>query len=127
MAWLTQNWLWILLLGGGAFLMFRMHGMGGGCGGGHGSGHGTAHEAPPAEPPAGSDVAFDPVSGHALTTGKTAASTVFRGQAYYFETRENRDAFETDPDKYVAAMPTAGRALESAGASADRPRRRGGC
>ncbi len=129
MNWLTQNWIWIAVAVGGFFLLTRMHRMGGmggmgGCGGGHGaSGHGGSTTTPDAS---GSDpgTTIDAVSGHALPADGTAASTVFRGQAYYFESRGNRDAFESDPDKYLAASPQAGRALAPAG---DRPHRRHGC
>ena len=133
MTWLTQNWICIVVAIGGFFLMTRMHGMGGmgGCGGGHGSGrsHGAGNDAPAMDRDSGPGpgAAFDAVSGHAVTPGDTAASTVFRGQAYYFESRENRDAFERDPDKYLAATPGAGRELAAAGTSQDRPHRRHGC
>ena len=127
MNWLTQNWIWVAVAVGGFFLMTRMHGMGGmgGCGGGQGeNGHGgsptTSSDASGSDP----GTTIDAVSGHALTAGGTAASSVLRGHAYYFESRENRDAFESDPDKYLAAAPQAGRALAPAG---DRPHRHHGC
>jgi YHS domain-containing protein len=44
---------------------------------------------------------FDPVSHHGFQTTGTTISTVHQGRAYYFETRENRDAFEANPDKYL--------------------------
>ena len=127
MNWLAQNWIWVAVAVGGFFLMTRMHGMGGmgGCGGGHGAnGHGDSTRTPPGASGADPGTTIDAVSGHALPAGGTAASTVFRGQAYYFENRENRDAFESDPDKYLAAAPQAGRALAPAG---DRPHRHHGC
>ncbi|TAL85983.1 MAG: DUF2933 domain-containing protein [Candidimonas sp.] len=47
MAWLTENWIWVLL--GGAFIamhLFGHGGHGGGCGhGGHGSGSGGDHDS----------------------------------------------------------------------------------
>ena len=127
MNWLTQNWIWVAVAVGGFFLMTRMHGMGGmgGCGGGQGeNGHGgsptTSSDASGSDP----GTTIDAVSGHALSPGGTAASSVFHGHAYYFESRENRDAFESDPEKYLAAAPQAGRVLAPAG---DRPHRHHGC
>ena len=129
MNWLAQNWIWVAVAVGGFFLMTRMHGMGGmgGCGGGGGhgtNGHGDSTTTPPDASGSDPGATIDAVSGHAVAPGGTAASSVFHGQAYYFESRENRDAFESDPDKYLAATPQAGRALASAG---DRPRRHHGC
>jgi len=127
MNWLTQNWIWIAVAVGGFFLLTRMRGMGGtgGCGGGHGAGgHGNSTTMPPDASGPDPGATIDAVSGHALAPGGTAASTVFHGQAYYFESRENRDAFESDPDKYLTATPQAGRTLATAG---DRPRRHHGC
>lgn len=66
--------------------------------------------------------AFDPVSRRAVTVGSAPISMVYQGRAYYFESRENRDAFEADPKKYLAESP-AGQPI----GSADRPRRRRGC
>lgn len=67
--------------------------------------------------------AFDPVSRRAVTVGGAPVSTVFQGRAYYFESRENRDAFEANPEKYLAGSPAASQLI----GSADRPRRRRGC
>lgn len=67
--------------------------------------------------------AFDPVSQRAVTVGSAPASTVYQGRAYYFESRENRDTFEGNPEKYLARSPAASQPIESA----DRPRRRRGC
>ena len=127
MNWLAQNWIWVAVAVGGFFLMTRMHGMGGmgGCGGGHGTnGRGDSTTTPPDASGADPGTTIDAVSGHALPAGGSAASTVFRGQAYYFESRANRDAFESDPERYLAAAPLAGRALAPAG---DRPHRHHGC
>jgi YHS domain-containing protein len=33
---------------------------------------------------------------------------IYGGRAFYFESRDNRDAFEADPEKYVAGMPFSG-------------------
>lgn len=124
MDWFTQNWIWIALAVGGFFLVTRMGGMGG-CGMRHSTGqsHGGG-DRPPANDSAGSGTAFDPISRRAVTPGGTAASAVYHGRAYYFESRANRDAFEADPEKYLAGSPDAGQAI---GSSADRPRRHHGC
>ena len=70
---------------------------------------------------------FDPVSRRAVALGGTPVSAVYQGRAYYFESRENRDVFEGNPVKYLAGFPAAGQAIGSDAASAERPRRRGGC
>lgn len=70
--------------------------------------------------------AFDPVSQHTIMFS-TPISTLYRERAYYFESRENRDAFESDPEKYLAGSPTVGQPIGSKSASADWPRRRRGC
>lgn len=126
MNWLSQNWIWIALAVGGFFLFTRI-GVGG-CGMGRstGTGHGSSDDGAPAERGAGSGTVFDPVNRHALPAG-AVISSVYRGRAYHFESRENRDAFEGDPEKYLAGSPAVGQAIGSEGASADRPRRRHGC
>ncbi len=57
---------------------------------------------------------FDPVSGRKLPAA-TAITSVHRGRVYYFEDRANREAFETAPEKYLAATPPLG---QETGASA---------
>jgi YHS domain-containing protein len=61
---------------------------------------------------------FDPVSRQALSA-EASISSVYQGHAYYFESRENRGEFESDPAKYLAGSPAVGRPL----ASADPPAR----
>ena len=133
MDWLSQNWIWIALAVGAFFLMSRMHGMGsmGGCGTGR-----SARDNHPADtednvPPAPGNrpgSLFDPVSGRAFAAGNAPISTVYRGRAYYFESRDDRDAFEAEPERYLAATGAAGQAIGSEEAYRDRPRRRhGGC
>lgn len=46
----------------------------------------------------------DPVTLRVLLDG-AVASAVYHGRTYYFESRENRDAFESDPMKYVSETP----------------------
>ena len=102
MSWLAQNLLWIALLAGVFFLM-RRSGMGFGCGHAHGGahqGHGNASgsNAGPAAPNAQTRV--DAVSGQPVDL-KSAVTSVYLGQAYYFATRENRDRFESAPERYA--------------------------
>ena len=70
---------------------------------------------------------FDPVSSRAFARGNAPISTIYRGRAYYFESRENRDAFEAGPEKYIAAAPAAGQTIGAENADRERPRRRRGC
>lgn len=71
---------------------------------------------------------FDPVSSRAFAGGDAPISTIYRGRAYYFESRANRDAFEAGPEKYIAAAPAAGQVIGSEEPDRERPRRRrGGC
>lgn len=126
MQWLSQNWIWIAIAIGGFYFMSRMHGMGG-MGHSMGRGYGRDSGAQPTDRGAASNTAFDPVSRRAVATGGSAISAVYHGRAYYFENREDRDAFEADPDKYIAGLPAAGQTLGSDDAYRERPRRRGGC
>lgn len=129
MDWLTQNWIWIVLAIGGFFMLRRMGGMGG-CGTGHSSAHGRHEGDRENAPPAAGNrpgALFDPVSRHTFTAGNAPFSTVHGGRAFYFESRENRDAFEADPDKYLAAAPNAGDVMEAEHGTGRPRRRRGGC
>lgn len=40
---------------------------------------------------------------------------MYHGRAYYFESHENRDAFEGDAKKYLAASPVVGQAIGAKG------------
>lgn len=64
----------------------------------------------------GPGTAMDPVSLRVLSDG-AVASAVYQGRAYYFESRENRDAFESDPTKYLSETPVVGQATSSESAS----------
>lgn len=133
MNWLSENWLWIVLLVGGYFLMTRM-GMGG-CGVGHSHGHSHAaggHGSSGAhngahDHAAGPVTLFDPVSQHMLPA-ETAIASVHHGHVYYFEDRTNRDAFEAEPEKYLAgAQPTIGQEIAASAAQANQNHRHHGC
>lgn len=93
MQWLTQNWLWILLVVGFFYMMRR-----GGCGMGGGmkghESHGD-HGSP-------ADTAIDPVNKATLDSA-TALTSVYHGEIYYFGSTENRTIFETDPAQYAGA------------------------
>lgn len=129
MQWLAQNWLWILLGLGALYFFTRRHGMRG-----YGMNRGYSHRqyeqnddyAPPPAAESRPESLSDPVSGQTFSPGSSTVSTVYRGRAYYFASRENRDAFEADPEKYIASAPAAGQSLESD--TYRRPhRRRRGC
>lgn len=128
MAWLSQNWIWIVVAIGFFYFMTRMHGGGHSMGRSMGYRDGGRNEAPPSDRGTASDIAVDPVSRRAVATAGAAISAVYHGRAYYFESREDRDAFEKEPEKYLATLPASGQALGSEGNYEDRPRRRrGGC
>lgn len=126
MEWLSQNWIWLAVVAVGLYFMTRMHGMGG-MGHATGRGCGSEGDGSPTDRGASSRTVFDPVSRKMIAAGGPTISTVYHDRAYYFENREDRDAFEADPEKYVAAAPGAGQAIGSQDAYRDRPRRRGGC
>lgn len=116
---ITQNWFWIvLILGVIAYFMFGSgrggHGHGGGHGGsglggfglgghghgGHGGGDRGEGSNTSAQPPA---AVIDPVSGVAVRAAD-ALTSVFRGQVYYFASKENRDRFEASPEEFAAKV-----------------------
>jgi YHS domain-containing protein len=53
------------------------------------------------DPAADAAELFDPVSQRMLPAA-TAIASVHQGRIYYFEDRANRDAFESEPEKYLA-------------------------
>lgn len=97
MNWVSENWIWLVFVIGILFMM-RRGGMG--CGMGHvrsGRGESTGgHEH--GEPPA---TTSDPVSGEAVDSA-AAVRLVYRGRIYRFASRENRDRFEAEPERYAA-------------------------
>lgn len=125
MAWLSQNWLWVAIAIGFFYLMTRMHGGGHGMSRSFGYRGGGRNDPPAGDRSLGRDIAVDPVSRRAVATGGATISAVYQGRAYYFESREDRDAFEKEPEKYLAGLPASG---QPESAYEDRPRRRrGGC
>ena len=91
MAWLNQNWPYLLLLLGVlAFLSWRGSM---GCGIAGSSGRLGPH------PAQGPDV--DPVSGEPVW-GDSAVVAMHRGHLYHFNSRENRDRFEATPDRFIS-------------------------
>jgi YHS domain-containing protein len=70
---------------------------------------------------------FDPVSQRMLPAA-TAIASVHQGRIYYFEDCANRDAFETEPEKYLAGSHQAiGQPVGSPGKSSERSHRGHGC
>lgn len=128
MDWLAQNWIWIALGIGAIFFMTRAGGMGG-CGMGHSGAHHSDHGGHDDAPPAAGNRPgnlLDPVSGRTFAAGNAPVSTVYRGRAYYFESREYRDTFEANPEQFLTGA-AAGQASGSANDHGERRRRRGGC
>ena len=125
MASISQYWVWILVAIVGYFLLTRMAGCSRGHSISHGGDHGGGNEKPLSDQ-GGPRTALDPVNRHSVVVGGTAISAVYGGRAYYFESRENRDAFEHDPEKYLATAPSAGQAIGS-NDNTDVHRHRHGC
>jgi YHS domain-containing protein len=96
MTWLSENWLFVLLLAGALIFMLRCSGMGRGVGG-----HGTHQDAGHGEPPP-----FDPVSREPVASDSTIAA-VYGGRTYRFASRENRDRIEAAPERFATAQATA--------------------
>lgn len=99
MEWLSQNWTYLLVLVG-VLLFMRFGGMGCGFGGQRGhAGHrnGTRGDA---DAPAEATSTTDPVSQRPVDP-RSAVATLYRGRAYYFESRENRDRFEAAPEQFA--------------------------
>lgn len=124
MNWVSQNWIWIALAVGAFFFMTRMGRRGMGRSMRHNQG--TVQDGLSPDVEASPRTVFDPVSKHSVVGG-TTISSIYRDRAYYFENRENREAFEAAPEKYVAGMASAGQEI-GAGRDNDRPRHhRHGC
>lgn len=96
MAWLEQNWVFILLVIGVIFMMRR-------CGIGCGSVVGRHRHSGDSEGVSQSETEsnIDPVDGQAVDP-QTAVTSVYHGRIYYFATRENRDRFEASPERFAA-------------------------
>ncbi|TAH44652.1 MAG: YHS domain-containing protein [Betaproteobacteria bacterium] len=106
MEWLTQNWIWIVFALG-MFVLMRRGGMGCGAGGHRSHRHGHDHDegsrsssrADEVSPPAS---VIDAVSGQPVEPTR-AVTCVYKDRTYYFATRENRDRFEAEPERFAAA------------------------
>lgn len=100
MEWIIQNWASLLLLAVVLIFLSRRGRMG--CGiGGHAareSSHPSKDEKSSTDSPT-----LDPVSGEAVSRA-TALTSVYRGRIYYFSSREHRDKFEAQPDKFAATQ-----------------------
>ena len=69
---------------------------------------------------------FDPVSQRMLPPA-TAIASVHRGRVYYFEDRANRDAFETEPEKYLNQSQLVGQEVGSTGEPSNQSHQAHGC
>lgn len=135
MTWLSENWLWLAVAIGGFLLMTRMHGMGMGCGmaGGH---HGGSQSSHPDQESGGITIdhdtranlgpsgTIDPVSRRPVSPEAPHVLSAYNGLVYWFESRDNRDAFEREPEKYLADGAVSGQPEEQQHGSAHR---RHGC
>jgi YHS domain-containing protein len=102
MEWLTQNWIWLLLMFGVVVMMTR-----GGMGCGHMGGGSTRDGRSTStssnhETHTETTAMLDPVSGVAVNPDG-AVSSGYQGRLYYFATRANRELFEQSPQLYSAA------------------------
>lgn len=70
---------------------------------------------------------FDPVSGRSVSAGPMPISCVYNGRAYYFESRENRDAFERNPAQYIAGSAPSGQSIGADEPHPEHRHRRRGC
>jgi len=96
MEWLTQNWTWLVLLFGFVLLMSR-GGMG--CGIGHSPAHRDADRDRGQDTPPTS--IKDPMSGETIAPA-SAVTSDHGGRIYYFASRENRDRFEAQTERYAS-------------------------
>ena len=106
MEWLSQNWIFLLLVAVGLGLFMRRRG-GFGFSGSHHGGISQSHDEAARHDdsrPVALASNVDPVSGKAVDL-TTALSSAYQGIIYYFETRENRDRFEASPQQYAAKAP----------------------
>jgi YHS domain-containing protein len=96
MEWLSKNWSSLLIFAVVLAFLFRRGGMG--CG------MGADWSRRGADPGAGRKAAtpVDPVSGQAVSI-ETALTSAYGGRVYYFGTRENRDVFEANPERFAQA------------------------
>ena len=106
---IALNWGWLVAIGLAPIIItllpcavmcalgLCMHKMSGGAHGGNSSGTANGAIDRDGEPAA----LIDPVSRRTVTAGSSIAS-VHQGRIYHFEDRNNRDAFEAEPEKYLA-------------------------
>ena len=79
------------------------------------------------DPAAEAGELFDPVSQRMLPAA-TAIASVHQGRIYYFEDRANRDAFESEPEKYLAGSHQAiGQPVDAPSKSSERSHQGHGC
>jgi YHS domain-containing protein len=62
-----------------------------------------------------------------MLPAETGIASVHQGRIYYFEDRANRDAFETEPEKYLAGAPVIGQEIARAATQTKQAHRRHGC
>ena len=133
---IALNWGWLVAAGLAPILIallpcavmcalgLCMHKMAGGAHGGKQSGAANgAIDHQEGEPAA----LIDPVSRRTVPAG-TAIASVHRGRVYHFADRTNRDAFEAEPEKYLAgAQALIGQEVNSAAKSNKQSTKGHGC
>ena len=132
---IALNWGWLVAAGLAPILIailpcavmcalgLCMHKMAGGAHGGNRSGAANSAIDQDGEPAA----LIDPVSRRTVPAGPAIAS-VHRGRVYHFEDRANRDAFESEPEKYLAgAQALIGQEVNSAAKSNKQSHKDHGC
>lgn len=118
MNWLAQNWLWIVF---GVFVLAVFN-------------RGTRFRRRAlSRPDSGrqeiieqADAAIDPVTHKAISTAG-AATSVYQGRIYYFESAESRQRFEASPAQYAREAPTRRTTSAGEGQRSDDHRHGGGC
>jgi YHS domain-containing protein len=142
---IASNWGWLVAAGVAPILIallpcavmcalgLCMHKVAGGDNGDSRSGvAGSAHPLAVGtvnshDPAADAAELFDPVSQRMLPAA-TAIASVHQGRIYYFEDRANRDAFETEPEKYLAGSHQAiGQPVGSPAKSSEHSHQSHGC
>ncbi|MDE3022918.1 MAG: DUF2933 domain-containing protein [Pseudomonadota bacterium] len=101
-------------------MFFMMKGMG------HSKNHSQGGKEQTLNQEVNSGGKIDPVSQHLLPTD-TFISSIYHNRAYYFENRENRDAFESNPEKHLTEAPLIGQQMESSGTFTQRSKQGRGC
>jgi len=119
MTWLNDNWIWIAVAIGAFLLMTRMGGMGCGMAGMGHRRNGDGSTDGDINPNSAQPGAIDPVSRHPVAPAH-AVMGAYHGRIYSFESRENRETFDREPEKYLADDNVIGQTAGNSNAAAHR-------